>query len=395
MVTMRARYIDIHVIRSIPAANVNRGEYGEPKMLLLGNTTRGAISSQSIKRAGRMEIEDELAEPAVRTRMIPPRVIAALNQAGWPDDLAVFAGTQIARSAIKGGLKTDPAAGHRTQAMVYTAEMGLLEDLTALCTRHRPQLENGLAATLAQPARKKSGKKQDEDKPPTLLPMKDIGEILARRTACISLFGRMLAGHEASNVTGAVQVAWAFTTHTSDFQPDFFTAVEDWPAPGDKGSAHLSTAFLTAGVFYCYAAVNLTGLTHNLDGDSKQALELLAMYTEAFVTTLPQGKANSTAPHTLPDTVHYTVRDRRPVSYAAAFEQPVRAASTGGYLVPTRHALSTQAALTNRLIGTRRLIGHGHVTAHPTPLEHLGPHHDSLDDLIAAAVHDAALPPTT
>lgn len=390
---MRARYLDLHITRSLPLANTNRGEYGEPKTLLLGNSTRGAISSQAIKRAIRMEIEDELAEPAVRTRRIPPRVITALKTAGWPDDLAVFAGRQIAGSAIKGGLKTDPTKGHRTQAMIYTAEKGLLEDLTALCTRHRAQLEDALAATLNGSA-KKGRKKQEEAEPPSLLPMKDIGEILARRTACIGLFGRMLAGHEASSVTGAVQVAWAFTTHTSDFQPDFLTAKEDWPAPGDTGSAHLSTAFLTAGVFYCYTTINIPGLTHNLDGDSKQALELLAMYMDAFIMTLPQGKATSTAPHTLPDTVHYTVRDRRPVSYAAAFEQPVRAATAGGYLTPTRHALAAEAALTDRLIGTRRRIGHGHVTAHPTPLDHLGPHHDSLDDLIASAVRDAALPPT-
>ncbi|MCX2182667.1 type I-E CRISPR-associated protein Cas7/Cse4/CasC [Streptomyces sp. SKN60] len=394
---MRARYIDIHLLRSVPAANPNRGEYGEPKTLSIGNTVRGAISSQSIKRADRMEMEEELAEPAVRTRMIPPRVTAALKQAGWPDDLAAFAGEQIARSAIKGGLKTDPAAGHRTQAMIYTAETGLLDDLTALCTRQRAQLEEALAASRADASpsgqtKRTSRTKNGDDGPPAALPTKDISAILARRTACISLFGRMLAGHDASNVTGAAQVAWAFTTHTSDLQPDFFTAVEEWQPPGDSGSAHLNTAFLTAGVFYCYANVNLTGLTRNLDGDTKQALDLLALFMETFTTTLPQGKANSTAPHTLPDTIHYTVRDRRPVSYASAFDQPVRATHSGGYLVPSRQALTAEAAYANRLIGTRRLVGHGHTTAHPTPLDHLGPHHDSLDDLIAAAVHDAQLP---
>ncbi|MFD9216242.1 type I-E CRISPR-associated protein Cas7/Cse4/CasC [Streptomyces sp. NPDC059544] len=392
---MRARYIDIHVIQSVPAANLNRGEYDEPKTLLLGNTTRGALSSQSIKRASRMEMEAELGEPAVRTRMIPPRVIAALKDAGWPDELAVFAGAQIALCAAAKGLDTDREAGHRTLAMIYTAETGLLDDLTALCVRHRSRLEDGLAATQSdstEPAPKTKPKKKADT--PRCLPTQDIGEILARRTACISLFGRMLAGHDASHVTGAAQIAWAFTTHTSDMQPDFLTAVEDWSTAGDRGSAHIDTAFLMAGVFYRYSTVNLTQATDNFGGDTKQALQHVALFMETFIMTLPQAKQNSTAPHTLPDTVHYVVRDRRPVSYAPAFDQPVRAPRGGGYLIPTRQELSAQAALTNRLIGTRHRIGHGHTTAHPTPLDHLGPHHDSFDALIAAAIHDAALPGT-
>ncbi|MFF4234029.1 type I-E CRISPR-associated protein Cas7/Cse4/CasC [Streptomyces sp. NPDC001820] len=385
---MRARYIDLHITQAIPASCLNRGEYDEPKTLQLGNTMRAAISSQCQKRAGRMELEEELDEPAARTRMIPPRVTAALCEAGWPKDLAVFAGVQIARSATAEGLRTDPQAGHRTLAMLYVLADGLVDDLAALCTRHRAALEAGHAQETA-PKSDKSGSKKRKAMP-AFLPTADVVALLTRRTATINLFGRMLAGLSDADVVGAVQVAWAFTTHTSDPQPDFLTAVEDWPQAGDRGSAHMDTAFLTAGVFYRYATVNLTELIHNLGGDQQQAVELLALFTEVFIMTLPQAKKTSTAPHTVPDLVHYVVRDRRPVSYAAAFDQPIKAAPGGGHLAPTRQTMDTHAATIDRLIGTRHRIAHGYATAHNGPLENLGTRHDSFDELIAAAAHAAA-----
>lgn len=291
--------------------------------------------------------------------------------------------------------------------MIYTAEAHLIDDLVALCASHRTQLQEALAATTAPkngtegeaedeentaPKRDVKGKrKAEENTTPRTLPGKEVGRILARRTACIDLFGRMLAGHEDSRVAGAVQMAWAFTTHTAERQPDFYTAQEDWGEPGDRGSAFLSTAFLTAGVFYRYASVNLTDLIA-ARGGRQDALDLLGLFINAFLYARPGGKQNSTAPNTLPDTVTYTVRDSCPVSYADAFDQPVRADRHGGYLAPSRRALSAHAATSDRLAGTRDRIGHGHTTAHTSPLEHLGPHHAGFHALTAAAVADAASP---
>lgn len=202
-----------------------------------------------------------------------------------------------------------------------------------------------------------SPKKGTRKKSPAgVLPAGEVADLLTRKTATISMFGRMIAELQGGEVSGAIQAAPAFTTHTSDPQPDFFTAVEDWPPVGDKGSAHLDTAFLTTGVFYRFATVNLTDLTRNLQGDHEQAHRLLALFIEAFILTLPQAKKNSTAPHTIPDLVHYVVRDRRPVTYAGAFEQPIKAATGGGYLAQARHTLTEHALTLDRLIGTRRRI---------------------------------------
>ena len=87
-------------------------------------------------------------------------------------------------------------------------------------------------------------------------------------------------------------------------------------------------------------------------------------------------------------------RDRRPVSYASAFHQPVKADRQGGHLAPTRSILSQHAGNITQLTGTRHRIAHGHVTQAPEPLEHLGPRHASYDDLVDAVTAAAAAPAT-
>jgi CRISPR system Cascade subunit CasC len=190
-------------------------------------------------------------------------------------------------------------------------------------------------------------------------------------------------------------MAHAFSVHQSGQQPDYFTAVEDWSLPHESGSAHLQTSFFTTGLLYRYATVNLTELTRNLGGDHDQALHLLELFAEAFIDVMPGAKKTATAPHTYPYLVHYAVRDRRPVSLAAAFEQPVQSAPGGGYITPAIQVLSQHAGALNRLLGTRRLIGSGYATAHDAPVDHLGTVHAGFDDLTGALTHTAAQPSPT
>lgn len=386
---MFARYVDFHALQALPISCLNRGEWDMPKTIQFGNTVRATVTSQSYKRAKRESMEELLGEETVRTRNLLPTVVTALTAAGWPPELANLAAAQIARSATSDGLKTDPLQDQRTLAPMFLSVAGLIDDLAALCTKHRAALETLLAAPPPPPPQPTKGKKQEST--PAILPTAELSAILARRNRIISLFGRMLAEHPASDVAGALQVAWSFTTHTSSPQPDFFTCVEEWPSAGDKGSAHLNTAFLTAGVFYRYATINLTELTHNLGDDTAAAAALLTAFTDAFITAIPKAKKNSTAPHTLPDLVYYTVRDRRPVSYAAAFERPVKADASGGHLQPSLRKLTDYARTIERLLGTRHRLAHGHATT-GEPLEAFGTHHPSYEELTTALTTAAATP---
>lgn len=366
-------FVDLHAIQSVPAANLNRDDLGSPKTVTYGNTSRIRVSSQSWKRVIRHGVEHDLGEKAARTRLVPLKVKAALEAAGWPSDLAEFAGSQVATSATKKPLKTE-AAGH-TSVLLFLPENGI-EELAAVCTEHREALQEGL----------------DKKNPGALLPTARIEEILKRRTASISLLGRMLAELPGANVDGAAQVAHAFTTHASEPQRDYFTAVDDWLGESETGSGHLSTAEFSAGVFYRFASVNLTDLLRNLEGDTKAARTVLASFADQFLMSLPQAKKNSTAPHTLPDLAYLAVRTQRPLSLAAAFETPVTADHHGGFSAPSRAALAGYARDMNRLTGDRNRTFHGHATITTTaPLDGIGAAHASFPDLIGAAV-DAALP---
>ncbi|MFF5931605.1 type I-E CRISPR-associated protein Cas7/Cse4/CasC [Streptomyces hydrogenans] len=377
-----ARFLDLHVLQPVTAANLNRDDNNEPKTIQVGNTTRALVSSQSWRRPLRLAIETDLNEPAARTRMMPIVIADRLRDAGWPDDLAAFASAQIVLSAKKGGLKHNTQQQYRTQAMLYIPQ-DAADRLTELCETFRPELEEALTEHTA--SKKKTS-------PAPVLPTKTIAAELTRRTASISLFGRMLAELGDGHVESAVQTAPAFTVNASELQPDFFTAVEDWPQDDDPGSAHLQTAYLTGGLFYRYSTVNITELAHNHNDTTVTLGELIELYVWHFIMSMPRAKATSTAPHTIPDLVHYAVRDSRPISYSAAFEQPVKAAPQGGYTHPARQALADYATTIDRLVGTRRRIAHGHTIA-GTPINTFGTHHTSFEDL-AAACATAALTPT-
>ncbi|MGW0969885.1 type I-E CRISPR-associated protein Cas7/Cse4/CasC [Streptomyces sp. NPDC002516] len=366
-------YLDLSALQSVPAANLNRDDLGSPKQVRYGNAPRIRVSSQSWKRVIRHGVEQDLGEKAARTRMVPVRLKQALERAGWPTELAAFAGAQVAASAGKKGIGTEKA-GH-TSVLLFLPEAAI-DELAAVCAEHRKDLESG----------------QNKKSPGQLLPPARIEEILKRRTASISLLGRMLAELPDANVDGAAQVAHVFTTHAAEPQRDYFTAVDDWLGEAETGSGHLDTAEFSAGVFYRYATVNVTDLVKNLEGDTKAARTVLSSFAEHFLLSLPQAKRNSTAPHTLPDLAYAAVREHRPLSLAAAFETPVAADAQGGFSKNSRTALATYAQGINRLTGERSRRFHGHATIAPEErLDGLGTEIDSYDQLIEAAV-DAALP---
>ncbi|GHB72500.1 type I-E CRISPR-associated protein Cas7/Cse4/CasC [Streptomyces xanthochromogenes] len=365
-------FLDLHALQSVPAANLNRDDLGSPKTVRYGNAPRIRVSSQSWKRVIRHGVEEELGEIAARTRRVPAKVKEALEEAGWPAELAAFAGSQVAVSAGKKGLGIE-AAGH-TSVLLFLPESAIAE-LAALCAEHRGALEQAAGKT----------------KPGQILPPAQVEEVLKRRTASISLLGRMLAELPGANVDGAAQVAHAFTTHASEPQRDYFTAVDDWSGAADTGSGHLDTAEFSAGVFYRFATVNIADLVTNLDGDTKAAHTVLASFADQFLMSLPQAKKNSTAPHTIPDLAYVAVRTQRPLSLAGAFEAPVAADGAGGFAGPSRNALAEYAAALNRLTGERNRPFHGHASITPQPLEGLGTRHDSFPGLIDAALQAAPL----
>jgi CRISPR system Cascade subunit CasC len=370
--TPAARFIDVHILQTLPYSNVNRDDLGSPKTLTYGGTTRTRVSSQAWKRPVRLKVEQAIGTQAVRTRRLPQQVATALVEGrGWPKDLAELAGAQVVRSA-ESKLALDKDTGGTTSLLFLPDSAAGV--LAGIAEDHRAALEKAL------------GDKKAAEKP--LLPKDAIHEVLRSRNASIALFGRMLAEIPGAGVDGAVQVAHAFTTHSTSVQADFFTAVDDagqW-AP-DAGSAHMNTAEYSSGVFYRYAVLDLDDLRKNVP-ETDTARDLAKAFLAAFVSELPSAKKNSTAPHTVPDLVHVAVRSDRPLSLAAAFEEPVRAKGEG-WGRESRKALDGYARRVHRLVGDDGVVHSAHATVDEAPFEGLGQRADSYAALLDGALNAA------
>lgn len=362
-------YVDIHALQTVPYANLNRDDLGSPKTVIYGGAERTRVSSQSWKRVVRHEIERRLGDPAIRTRRLVQAVSGQLTARGWDPALAAAGGRQVILSAAKGGIKLEKDQDI-TSVTLYLPVSGV-EQLAAIVAEHRD--------LVAAEAAKK------EPKP--VLPQERVAGVLRSKNATIQLLGRMLAELPGGEVDGAVQFALAFTTHGTVVETDFFTAVDDIEKEGDPGSAHMNAAQYSAGTFYRYANVGLAGLLENLDGDAAAARELTGEFLRAFVTTIPSGKQNATAAQTVPDLIYMAVRSDRPVSFAPAFEEPVRAEL--GYGTPSRDAFCGYAALLNQYWGTADLGWHGHACIWDKPLAGLGERSATLTGLLAASLRAA------
>ncbi|MGW2822102.1 type I-E CRISPR-associated protein Cas7/Cse4/CasC [Streptomyces sp. NPDC001443] len=377
----RPRFLDIHILQSVPFANLNRDDTNSVKTVLYGGALRTRVSSQSWKRAVRVEFERISGDSTLRTRRIGEAVTRELADRDWPRPLAERAGAHIAAAVGKFEVDIDDAkkpVPNRvvTNAMVYVPQAAVSE-LADYAQEHREILESTAKDI------KKNG-----DVKASALPKAGIDAVLRSRNDVINLFGRMLAEIERAGVDGAVQAAHAMTTHENDVDLDYFTAVDDLTSAWKDatGSAHMGHAEFSAGTFYRYATVDLGELAANLAGTGSDVQELLTAFLTAFVLAVPQAKKNSTAPHTLPHLVHLSLRADRPVSYAAAFEQPVRPAARGGHAVPSAEALAAYAQAAGAFLGIRQLLWQGWSSPELKDLpDGLGLRADGLDALITDA----------
>lgn len=360
------RFLDVHILQTLPYSNVNRDDLGSPKTVTFGGTTRTRVSSQAWKRPTRLAVETRIGERALRTRRLPVQIANALADRGWPKELAELAGVQVIRSTES---KLDLEKDLNTASLLFLPDSAA-EKLTDIAEEHRDKLRKALGTkTAAKP----------------LLPKEAVHEVMKSRNGSIALFGRMLAEIPGAGVDGAVQVAHAFTTHTTSVQADFFTAVDDvdqWAT--DAGSAHMNTGEYSSGVFYRYATLDLQDLARNVC-DPVTAKELAEAFVTAFIHSLPSAKKNSTAPHSIPDLVHVAVRCDRPVSLAAAFEEPIKAGRTG-WSEPSRAALAAYAAKAGALLGTTGLLHSAYAGVDDSDSEGLGIRSASYPDLVAGAL---------
>ncbi|MFE7132689.1 type I-E CRISPR-associated protein Cas7/Cse4/CasC [Streptomyces sp. NPDC057638] len=304
---MRPLYVDIHVIQTVPPANLNRDDQGNPKEATYGGVRRSRVSSQAWKRATRLHLDDQIPAPerSVRTKRITGELTDRITEATGLDR---DQGARLA-AALLGqlGLSQGKKAGDTAYLLFYgdaqlDAVAGLVTDRAADLSALDDKALTDTIATLPVAATFTTG-----------------------HPLGVALFGRMVADIPALNVDAAVQVAHALSTHETQLEFDYFTAVDDRNEKEETGAGMIGTVGFNSATLYRYATLGIHQLLANLGGDSEAALAATGHFVDAFARSVPTGYGNTFAHRTRPGLVAVVLRADQPVNLVSAFEDPVPA----------------------------------------------------------------------
>lgn len=368
------RFMDIHVLLSSAYANLNRDDIGQPKTCHFGGVERARVSSQCQKRAARLALTLGGAE---RTRKLPKSIAAALADAGWHTDIALYVACRVlvaagfepykdlSETSILTFLPEGTGAG--IAAAIAESAPGLWaalddHDFPALCPADEiehddeREMHDAWQAASSGKAPAKGASKSFKQAHAQITAVFDehiannkplleaVKEQIGRANPTIALFGRMLTAMPDTNVDGAAQVAHAVSTHRAEIDTDYFTAVDDLNPGDEPGAGMIGTPDYVSAVYYRYATVDLANLRKLLSercaGDA-EAGAVAAAFAAAFATTISDAKKTSCGPPPRPSLVLVVARNDAPCSYVNAFESPV--ANSGGYLVPSASRLLAEA----------------------------------------------------
>lgn len=327
-----SKFIDIHILQSVPASCINRDDSDQPKTVIYGGALRSRVSSQAWKRATRMRFEQESEsidtdEEFLKTYGTKNLVrLIAREMQEQKDDLDENEALDAAKECLSVALSTskfESGKGKDTYQTKtrYVMSLGQIRNLAKYCLTHN---QSDFAKDKTEIKKLVTGK----------------------NSLALSLFGRMVADDESLNVDASCQVAHAFTVNAISPQFDYFTAVDDFS--DQQGSAFIQSAGYSTGVFYRYANINVSELEHNLGNEELTKLGL-KRFLKDFALSMPTGKENSFANHTLPQYIEFNIRDTQPVNYASAFEKPI--ASKAGYMNKAVEALRQTAVEDEKMVG--------------------------------------------
>lgn len=328
-------YLDVHALQTVPPSNLNRDDTGAPKSAVYGGVPRARVSSQAWKRATRAYFSDEhLLEPnelGVRTKkvaeVLAERISAldpaieraeALQTAAVVIETATGSKIEVPKRNADAAKDAEEQPAPQSKYLMFLSARQL-DSLAALAVDGSPDIK-GYLKDKANKAR-----------------AKEIAD--TRHSVDIALFGRMVADSADINVDAAVQVAHAISVHRVENESDYYTAVDDRNTDAEPGAGMIGTVDFNSATLYRYAALGVHQLTANLGQGLREDEPLttpvrraVEAFVHGFVASLPTGKINTFGHHTLPDAVIVKLRTTRPVSFVAAFEEPVQADHRSGHV---------------------------------------------------------------
>ncbi|MEV7980189.1 type I-E CRISPR-associated protein Cas7/Cse4/CasC [Streptomyces sp. NPDC086519] len=384
---MNRIFLDVHALQTVPPSNLNRDDTGAPKTAVYGGVPRARVSSQAWKRATRTHFADEhLLDPSelgVRTKKVVEVVASRITalDASIDDETALRLADETVKAA---GLKTEvpkrKADAAKESGATPAPEAKYLVFLSARQLDGLARLAVDGAGDITAHLKDKQNKER----------VKEIAD--SRHSVDIALFGRMVADAADYNVDAAVQVAHAISVHRADTESDYYTAVDDENTDEETGAGMIGTVDFNSATLYRYAALSVHQLADNLgqglredEPRTEPVRRAVEAFVHSFAASLPTGKINTFGHHTLPDAVVVKLRTTRPISFVAAFEDPIRG-DQGGHV---REASDRLAAYVPDI---ERAYGHGDSTLtwvlrvgpNTLKLADLGTESDSLTELVAA-----------
>lgn len=321
-------HLCIHVIQNFPPSNLNRDDTGAPKRGTHGGVPRDRHSSQSWKRAVRMELAKTLDSRGVRTRRLPREVAATLAARGRDPGVAT---AKLATMFNELGIvfKTD-ADGANTAYLLYLVD-GVVQrvaDALDAAWDDVPAMQPPKPADSDAPKSAKKSKRPPKIKNPSPEFKTLIAELKAVLTDAkapdIALHGRMVSDQPDWNVDAAARVAHAISINASTRTFDYFSAVDDLQPDDDSGAGHIATKILVSPCMYRYETIDVDQLAHNLGNPGDDVVRgIVGAAVHAFVTAMPTGMQSGTAALVRPSYV-LVERSESPASLVNAFIRPPR-----------------------------------------------------------------------
>jgi CRISPR system Cascade subunit CasC len=323
------KLIELHILQSFPVSCLNRDDVGAPKSATFGGVPRARLSSQCLKRAIREYAQDNLPEARFggeRTKLIVQPLAAALEKNGLDAKSAMEHGEKIAHALAK----LDDKSG----------KDGTVKQVGTLTFISPSEIE-GIAAKVAELVKSDPKAKDYEKKLAQFA--KDAGLMDG---ADIALFGRMAASMPSLTLEGAAMFSHALSTHKTENDLDFFSAVDDRKPKGDDaGAGMIGTLEFNSAVYYRYAAVNLDLLAdadHLGTLSAEDRKKVVGAFIKATVMAVPGARKNSMNANVPPSYVLGIYKDAgQPVQLINAFESAVRGA---GLVDASRKALEAHHA---------------------------------------------------
>ncbi len=306
--------IEFHILQSFPVTCLNRDDVGAPKSAMIGGVPRARVSSQCWKRQVRLAMPDFDIKLGIRSKKIAELLTKECLALGASEEQAQECGTTMT---------------------------GFFADDTLLFLS---ETEAKAFATYAQ--EKEFVIKNLKDKELAKVAKKALNP--AVDALDIALFGRMVAKAPDMNVEAAASFSHAISTHKVSNEIEFFTAVDDYKAEDESGSAHMGSLEYNSATYYRYISLDLGQLKQTMgeDADLKPAVEA---FVKALYVAVPDARQTTQSGACPWEFARVMVRKGQRLQ--ASFEQPVKSLGEG-FLVASKTTLNDWLNSKEKLSGS-------------------------------------------